>query len=88
MPGRFTLRNRQRVEDTRGPVAVLLECTEKRGPVARRDALQDRQVQLEHAFAGVEHPTEVLTQAPTSSQGSQTQPALWWPNGKQSASVA
>ena len=59
----LALRDRQGVEDTRGPVAVLLERAEERGAVACLDTLQDRQVQLEHAFPSVEHPAEVLTQA-------------------------
>ena len=59
---RLALRNRQRVKDAGGPVAVLLERAEERGAIARRHALQDRQVQLEHAFPSVEHPSEVLAQ--------------------------
>ena len=61
---RLALRNRQGVKDTSGPVAVLLERAEERGAIARRHALQDRQVQLEHAFPSVEHPAEVLAQPP------------------------
>lgn len=46
-------------------VAVLLERTEERCPIARGNPpVQDRQVQLEHAFAGVEHPAEVLAETP------------------------
>ena len=49
---------------TGGPVTVLLERAEERGAVARRHTLQDRQVKLEHAFASVKHPAEVLAQPP------------------------
>jgi hypothetical protein len=52
------------VKDTRGPVTVLLERAEERGAVPRRHTLQNRQVQLEHAFPSVKHSAEVLTQAP------------------------
>ena len=50
------------MEDAGRPVAVLLERAEERGAVARRDAGQDRQVQLQDTFVGVEHAAEVLAE--------------------------
>ena len=44
------------MEDTSRPVVVLLERGKERGAVAGRHALQDRQVQLQRAFAGVKTP--------------------------------
>jgi hypothetical protein len=50
------------VEDAGRAVTVLLERGEERGAIALCHALQDRQVQLQDPFAGVEHSAEMLAE--------------------------
>jgi hypothetical protein len=52
------------VENAGRPVTVLLERAEERSAVPLRHPLQDRQVQFQHALAGVENSAEVLAEPP------------------------
>ena len=59
---RLALRDGQRVKDTGGALAVLFERAEERGAVPARDVTQQAQMELEQAFARVEHAPEVLAE--------------------------
>lgn len=59
---RLALGNGQGVENPRGSVTVFFECAEERRPVALSNTMQQTQVQLQNALAGMEYPAEVCAE--------------------------
>ena len=59
---RLSLRDRQRVEHSGGPVAIPLERAEERSALPGGHPLQNAQVKFEEPLSGVEDPSDMLAE--------------------------